>query len=75
MALVAYGSSGESSDSEDDSGSSMSVNGGKTSFSPEKSANQLPKPEVRRGTAADFISDDEEDEIRTHNTNGHFIGD
>ena len=83
MALVAYGSSGESSDSEDDSGRSISINGGKKS--PGKSASfskPFPRPDVaeifqsKPVEVQDFnISDDEDEEgMHSHNTNGHFIG-
>ena len=83
MALVAYGSSGESSDSEDDSGPSISINGGKKS--PGKSTSfskPIPRPDVAESFLSkpvevqDFnISDDEDEEgMHSHNTNGHFIG-
>ena len=72
MALVAYGSSGESSDSEDDSGPSISINGGEKS--PGKSAS-VSKPVPRPDEVQDFnISDDEDEQGMQSQTSGHFIG-
>ena len=82
MALVAYGSSGESSDSEDDSGPSISINGGEKS--PGKSASvskPVPRPDVAENFLSkpvevqDFIiSDDEDEQGMQSQTSGHFIG-